>query len=36
MMREIAAAVDGARLKGVIVEKPLARNVNEMTRWSDC
>ena len=30
MMREIAAAVEGgARLKGVIVEKPLARNLNE-------
>jgi len=30
MMREIAAAVEkGAKLKGVIVEKPLARNVSE-------
>jgi predicted dehydrogenase len=30
MMRQIAAAVeDGTRIKGIIVEKPLARNFNE-------
>jgi len=30
MMREIAAAVEaGARLKGIIIEKPLARNLGE-------
>jgi predicted dehydrogenase len=30
MMRQIAAAVEnGTRLKGIIVEKPLARNLNE-------
>ncbi|MCX5645591.1 MAG: Gfo/Idh/MocA family oxidoreductase [Phycisphaerae bacterium] len=30
MMREIAAAVEGGtRLKGIIIEKPLARNFNE-------
>ena len=30
MMREIAAAVeDGTRIKGIIVEKPLARNFGE-------
>ncbi len=30
MMRQIAEAVEGgARIKGIIVEKPLARNVNE-------
>ena len=30
MMREIAAAVkDGAKLQGIIIEKPLARNLNE-------